>query len=139
MDRRWKIVLGAMVWAVGTAQAEEIPFLGRVAPIVVERCLSCHNPKKAMGNYRVDTWARMMADSRAGPMIEPGRPDDSLFLMLIESNEPNGRMPKGKKPLPAAEIAILRRWIEEGARGEGIDPDSELAGLVARAKAARPR
>ena len=79
-----------------------------------------------------------MAESDAGRTIEPGKPDDSLFLdLLVESNEPTGRMPKNADPLPAAEVATLRRWIEQGAEVGGLDPDADLAGLVARAN--RPK
>ena len=51
---------------------------------------------------RLDTYARLMAESKAGKPVEPGKPDDSLFLELIEQVEPTGRMPKNADPLPDA-------------------------------------
>ncbi len=74
-----------------------------------------------------------MADSDAGKNIEPGKPDESLFLDLIVLTEPTGRMPKNADPLPKAEVDILRRWIEQGAKSGGLDPNAELVG------AGRPR
>ena len=74
-----------------------------------------------------------MADSDAGKNIEPGKPDGSLFFDLIVLTEPTGRMPKNADPLPKAEVEILRRWIEQGAKSGGIDPNADLSALVARA------
>ena len=99
-----------------------VRFREQVAPILVQRCLACHGPKRASAHFRVDTFARLMADSDAGKTIEPGKPDESLFLDLIVLTEPTGRMPKNADPLPKAEIDLLRRWIEQGAKSGGLDP-----------------
>jgi Planctomycete cytochrome C/WD domain, G-beta repeat len=139
MVRRSMILIAAMAATVGPARGDEgkVRFLDQVAPILVGKCLACHNPKKALAGFRVDTYARLMAQSEAGPMIEPGKPEDSVLFMLVEQNEPTGRMPKNADPLPSSEVATLRRWIEQGADSGGLDPSAELAGLVARAN--RPK
>jgi WD40 repeat protein len=110
-----------------------IDFKGQVAPILVKRCVACHGPKKAFASFRLDTFARLIAESDAGKNIEPGKPDDSLLFELIVENEPTGRMPKNADPLPEGEVKILRRWIEEGAKSGGLDPNADLASLVAKA------
>ena len=112
---------------------EVVRFREQVAPILVQRCLACHGPRKASAHFRLDTFARLMADSDAGKSIEPGKPEESLFLDLIAQADPAGRMPKDADPLPKAEVEILRRWIEQGAGSGGLGPDAELAGVVARA------
>ena len=130
---RGAIVLIAAMGTMTLGAEPEVRFPEQVAPILVNRCLACHGPKKASAHFRVDTFARLMADSDAGKNIEPGKPDESLFHELIVLNEPTGRMPKNADPLPKAEVEILRRWIEQGAKSGGIDPNAELSGLVARA------
>ena len=111
----------------------EVSFKDHVAPILVRRCLACHGPKKAFAKFRLDTFARLMAESDAGKTIEPGKPEESLFLDLIVLSEPTGRMPKDADPLPEAEVQVLRRWIEQGAKPGEIEENVDLAGLVARA------
>lgn len=111
----------------------EVRFAEDVAPILVRRCEACHGPKKAAAHFRLDTFARLMGGSDSGKSIEPGKPDESLLLDLIAQDEPDGRMPKDADPLPKAEVETLRRWIEQGARSGGVDPDAGLSGLVARA------
>ena len=75
-----------------------------------------------------------MASSNAGKSIEPGKPDESLFLDLIVLTEPTGRMPKNSDPLTEAEVRAIRRWIEQGAGAGGLDPDADLEKVVAKQK-----
>lgn len=132
------LLLLSAVSGAGLAGEGSVSFQEEVASILVRRCLPCHGPSKAFAGYRLDTFARLMAESDAGRLIEPGRPDESLFLDLILLTEPTGRMPKAADPLPEAEIRTLRRWIEQGATSGGLDRDAELGPLVAKAKARRP-
>jgi mono/diheme cytochrome c family protein len=118
-----------------------VKFREQVAPILVDRCVSCHGPKNAFGGLRVDTYGRLMAGSETGRSVEPGKPDESLLLDLLVMSEPSLRMPKQKPKLPAAEIRILRTWVEQGAKGDGTAPDADITALVAgdRARAVAPR
>ncbi len=52
----------------------------------------------------------MLKGGDTGAVIVPGKPDDSLLYEHV-SNE---YMPP-KKPLKAAEIAVVKTWIERGA------------------------
>jgi hypothetical protein len=52
--------------------------------------------------------------------IEPGDPDKSYLLRKVSGTQldaggTGGRMPLGRPPLSADELATLRRWIEQGA------------------------
>jgi hypothetical protein len=126
-------MLLATTWP-GSGDERTISFEREIAPILVQRCLRCHGPSKAFAGHRVDTFARVMAASDAGKAIVPGKPDESLFLDLIVLTEPTGRMPKNADPLPEAEVRALRRWIEQGARSGGLDPDADLEKVVAKKK-----
>jgi hypothetical protein len=50
--------------------------------------------------------------------IVPGDPDRSEFMARLTSTDPEARMPYHGPPLPAQQIALLRRWIKEGAKWE---------------------
>ena len=48
--------------------------------------------------------------------VEPGDPDNSYLVQKIEGTAAvGGRMPLGRAPLTAAQIALIRQWISEGA------------------------
>ncbi len=96
-----------------------------VRPVLVEHCIRCHGPEEQRVGLRLDSGPAIAAGSEAGPVIEPGNPEESL---LIEAVRPGGYLempPSGR--LSATEIAALERWVQEGARWPGIapgDPDT---------------
>ncbi len=56
--------------------------------------------------------------SRSGePVIVPGKPDESDLIDRVESDDPELQMPpkKSGKQLTAEQVAVLRRWVEQGA------------------------
>jgi hypothetical protein len=81
-----------------------------IAPLLSRRCLDCHNATDQKGGLDLSTAAAAKSGGDSGPVIEPGKPDESLLWSRIESDE----MPP-KHPLPAAERKALREWIAGGA------------------------
>ena len=50
-----------------------------------------------------------------GPAIEPGNSEHSLIVRRLLGLDGEDQMPKDKDPLSAAQIALIRRWIDQGA------------------------
>lgn len=100
-------------------------FEARVRPVLVERCLECHSSssKSLKGGLRLDSAEGWKAGGESGPVIEPGRPQDSLLIEAVRYEDPTLRMPpKGK--LPEQAIADLTEWVRRGApdpRGGGVE------------------
>jgi hypothetical protein len=84
-----------------------------VRPIFATRCLECHAGDDPKGG--LDLSRRAAALAADGPVI-PGKPDASALWKKVAARE----MPP-KKPLPEAELAVLREWIAAGANW-GTDP-----------------
>jgi WD40 repeat protein/mono/diheme cytochrome c family protein len=113
------------------AAAEPISFRRQVAPILVEQCLACHGPKKAEGGYRVDTYAEALAaGDSATPGFLPQDPQGSEAFRRIVATDLEERMPLDGDPLPAEQVAVLRRWIEEGATFDGPDKKAALPTIL---------
>src|SRR5262245_49197416 len=89
--------------------APKIDFDRDVKPIFVKRCMSCHGPEKPKNGLRLDRKADAMA------VIVSGKPADSLLFQLVTGQDKDRPMPP-KGPLPAAEIATLKAWIDQGAK-----------------------
>ena len=70
-----------------------------------------------MADLRLDIKDGAMAARKNGSPIVPGKPDDSLLVKRIYSDNPGFRMPPtfSHKTLTAEQKEILRRWIAEGA------------------------
>ncbi|MDA8745866.1 PSD1 and planctomycete cytochrome C domain-containing protein [Rubripirellula amarantea] len=98
---------------------EEINFNEQIRPIFTRHCTACHGGVKAAGDVSfVNAEAVLPPD---GWVVEPGDPDASIMIERIESDDPDVMMPPpdhGSK-LDASEIALLRRWIEQGAQWRG--------------------
>lgn len=92
-----------------------VDFARDVKPIFAKHCISCHGPDKQKSGLRLDRKADALAGGDSGKVIVSGKPAASKLFELISHGDPDVRMPP-KKPLSLNEIAILRAWIEQGAK-----------------------
>jgi hypothetical protein len=68
---------------------------------------------------RVTQFAALRAGGDMGDDIVPGHPEASALMDFIEGKRgPRQRMPQDSKPLTAFQIAVIRRWISEGAQND---------------------
>jgi Protein of unknown function (DUF1549)/Protein of unknown function (DUF1553)/Planctomycete cytochrome C len=123
--RAHAILAGGLVWAaaVGAAptgastesQPRFIDFARQIQPIINDRCLECHSQDKRKGGLSLASYADALDGGRNGPAIRPGNAARSILIhRLTGAVEP--QMPKDKDPLTPAEIALIRHWIDQGAR-----------------------
>jgi len=116
-------VLAASTAAWTTVQAQKtappsaaaVDFARDVQPILQAHCYECHGAKKVKNGLRLDQRAAAFAGGDTGPAIEPGNSDHSLIIRRLLGLENEDQMPKDKDPLDAAQIALIRRWIDQGA------------------------
>ena len=97
-----------------------ITFNEHIQSIIAENCFQCHGSdahgRKA--ELRLDRFESATAPRKdGGPAIVPGAPDKSPLIQRIESTDPKQIMPppESHKHLTPDQIALLRRWIKEGA------------------------
>jgi WD40 repeat protein len=112
--------------------AAPVGFKADVAPILVRRCLACHDDNEAQSGLNMSTYAglRRGGESVGAGILEPGKPEASYLIELIQPDA-NPRMPDKQDPLPAAEIATLERWVSEGANFDGPSAEqTRIASLV---------
>jgi hypothetical protein len=97
----------------------EPDFDREVAPILAAHCLDCHCGAKPKGKLDLSRSDAALKGGVSGVALVPGQVEQSLLWQRIAADE----MPP-KKPLPAAEREVLRRWIANGARwgSDPIDP-----------------
>ncbi len=124
--------LASVLWiaAVGAAgrpaqqssrPAPRVDFDRQVRPIIEARCLECHSAEKRKGGLSLATYGDALDGGRNGAVIRPGNSTGSLIVQrLLGRVDP--QMPKDEDPLPGAEIGLIRRWIDEGARETPTGP-----------------
>src|SRR4051812_9931781 len=85
----------ALATASVAAAAQPISFTNDIAPILVQKCLTCHGPEKSKGSYRLDTFETLLkAGSSKEPSITAGKPETSKIFQLITATDEDDRMPQ---------------------------------------------
>jgi hypothetical protein len=95
---------------VASAVAKDGPgkyFDKRVAPILIRRCLPCHN--RELNNRGLS----FQDPATVGAVVVPGQPDKSLLIETLR-HEGQLQMPPGPA-LPGREVKVLREWVRRGA------------------------
>ncbi|MEY3547217.1 MAG: hypothetical protein RLZZ313_1579, partial [Verrucomicrobiota bacterium] len=100
-----------------------------IAPILRTYCAGCHNDADREGEFSVETFASLNKGGDKGATLKPGDPESSLLVKLIEGRSKPSMPPKDEPRVPAAELALLRQWIADGAPGPQRD-ESLLKNLV---------
>ncbi|MFM8285409.1 MAG: c-type cytochrome domain-containing protein, partial [Planctomycetaceae bacterium] len=88
-------------------------FETQVRPLLARRCQGCHGHEKQQGGLRLDTRDGLRKGGDSGPVLEPEKLAESRLLSVL-THEGELKMPP-KEPLPAAELALLKEWILNGA------------------------
>lgn len=102
---------------------EKIDFNLHVKPILSDRCFACHGPdvNKREAGLRLDIEENALAALEDDPhqfAVVPGHPKDSELYHRVISNDPEVQMPppESNLSLTEQEVAVLTRWIEQGAK-----------------------
>ncbi|MEI6714843.1 MAG: DUF1553 domain-containing protein [Verrucomicrobiota bacterium] len=107
------------------SQAAPVDFVHEIRPLFEKHCVSCHGPEKQKGGLRLDIKkAAFTGGDDHAPNIVPGKPKDSPLLKFVGGQDPDLLMPPKGERLTTDELALLARWIEEGASWpDGVDAE----------------
>jgi hypothetical protein len=87
-----------------------------VRPLFQQHCLECHSTKTAAENGQLDLESipGIAAGGSRGTLKAPQPGAASLLMLAVNYTDVELQMPPSGK-LPPAQLAILQRWIDEGA------------------------
>jgi WD40 repeat protein/mono/diheme cytochrome c family protein len=114
-----------------TKEPAVVSYYQHIRPLFQQHCQGCHQPAKPLGKYVMTTHAALFKDGEKGlPNIVPGKPAESFLIDQITVRDGKAKMPKGKPPLPEKDVALVTKWIAQGAKDdtplsarEVIDPE----------------
>jgi hypothetical protein len=97
--------------------AESVDYRREVKPILSSRCFSCHGALQQKAGLRLDASSLIRKGSKNGPILTPGKSAESLLVDAVLGKD-RGRMPPEKDgpALTARQIALLKTWIDQGAK-----------------------
>jgi len=115
----------------------DVSFAFEIAPLLLKNCAGCHDADQPEARFSMTTFARLSTGGRSGTPFVAGRAADSLLVRKIKgaSGIEGQRMPIGKPPLSADAIAIIEKWIDQGARLDLLGPTAGLADIAAAGRA----
>ena len=96
--------------------ATAVDYVKDIQPLLSDHCVKCHGPEKQKGGLRLDNKASAFQGGDDGKVLVAGKSAESRLIHLIAGLEPDTVMPPKGEPLSAAQIGLLRAWIDQGAR-----------------------
>ena len=106
-------LLGVVMMALPVMAAD---YASEVAPLLKKRCAGCHGAAQAQSGLRLDSALATLEGGYAGPVILPGNSASSPLMERVLSAKEGFMMPPMGARLTAAEVAILREWVDAGAK-----------------------
>ncbi len=104
----------ALLLAPSLSRAEAPSFSRQIGPLLEARCLKCHSGSRPRGDLDLTTRDRMLKGGTNGSVLVPGKSGASSLFAHVRDK----KMPP-RAPLVAADVELLRRWIDAGAGWEG--------------------
>ena len=111
----------------GQPSAEALDdFEKKVRPLLADKCYNCHSAdNKAAGGLRVDDRNGLLQGGGRGPAVVPGDLEKSILLKAISHTDDKLKMPPEFK-LADEEIAILTKWVQDGAAWPALEIPANL-------------
>jgi mono/diheme cytochrome c family protein len=93
---------------------KDVTYAADIKPIFDRNCVDCHGPKKAKSKIRLDSLELALKGNTKGKIIEPGDVSKGALVKAVTRVSKTPMPPK--VPLPADQIALIRAWVEQGAK-----------------------
>jgi mono/diheme cytochrome c family protein len=124
-------------WSVSAPLGDEtVTFSRDIAPILVEHCQGCHKGRQPSAQLRLDTFNGLIRGGETGPLVVPGKPEESLLVGKIRGTA-GRRMPLRKPPLEEALIVKIETWIRQRASFDAASASDPLERIVELDRAGR--
>ena len=93
---------------------KKVTFEDDVKPIFRQHCVNCHHQGEKKGGLAVDTFGSVVEGGGSGEVVfDDGDVEGSRLWQLVNHDD-TPVMPPNQDKLPAAQLAIIRAWIEGG-------------------------
>jgi len=113
------VVLALGFWWLPKLLETPVDYNAEVKPLLNKKCLACHGGVKKSAGFSLLFQEEALAATESGhPAIIPGDAEGSEFIKRITHTNPELRMPPEGAPLSEDEVALLKKWIDQGAEFE---------------------
>jgi len=112
----------------GDASDAPVSYYRDIRPVFQARCFGCHQPAKPQGSLDMTNFQGLLEGGDSGdPVVVPSEPDEGTLLeMIVSEDGETAEMPKDGKPLTTDQVALISRWISEGAKDDTPESDTAI-------------
>lgn len=109
------------------ADAPAPDYVKDIAPIFNKYCAGCHNADEPEAKLSLETFAELQKGGEHGASVVPGQAASSRLIRVLTGDAEPKMPPKDNEAPSEAEIALLKAWVDAGAKGpEGVEPPRVL-------------
>jgi hypothetical protein len=95
---------------------DKVDFASQIKPLLQSRCVTCHHSGALLGNLNLENRAFAFRERPEGAAIVPRNAMQSrLYLVLTLPEGERKAMPPTGHRIPAEEVDLIKRWIDQGA------------------------
>lgn len=96
---------------------DNVSFALDIQPILTENCATCHNPTEVEDpdfreGFAYDSFEELITK---GDVI-PGDAEGSELVEMLEGKSADGNTMPPSGPMSKTNIALIKKWIDEGAK-----------------------
>ncbi|MCS6852787.1 MAG: NB-ARC domain protein [Gemmataceae bacterium] len=113
-------------------RTDPVSYEKEIEPILVNKCVFCHSGPVKEGKLDLASYDSLMRGGKSGKPIVPGKAEESRLYKLCAKTQKPFMPPKTEEPLTPEELALIRLWIDQGAKppsGQREKPKVVLSGL----------
>lgn len=104
--------------------AEPVDFAKQIKPILQKYCVSCHGGETVESGFRADFGSLMLEGGDRGTAIVPGDAKKSPLYQVLVGEGDVAQMPFELPKLSDEQIALMKAWIDQGAKSAADDKPS---------------
>ncbi|MBK8502445.1 MAG: PSD1 domain-containing protein [Saprospiraceae bacterium] len=110
------LVLFILILMGACSDGDPISYSDDIKPLLNKKCLRCHGGIRSLGGFSLLFPEQALAPTESGKLaIVPGKPAASELIARVKHHDPDLVMPQEGTLLTKDEIALLEKWIRQGA------------------------
>src|SRR6516165_3548693 len=97
-------------------RADAVSYEKDVEPILLNKCAFCHSGNLKEGKLDLGAYEGLIKGGKRGSAVAPGKSAESLLCKVSGKTQKPFMPPKSEEPLTPEELAILKLWVDQGAK-----------------------
>jgi hypothetical protein len=102
-------------WGSSTVVGGAVDFESDLAPLLIRRCVECHQGQDPSGGLLLTTREGLQAGGESGQVVDLQHVDESVLLQRVLEGEMPPEKQGRPQTLPDDEIKLIREWLADGA------------------------